>query len=151
MRTVVFPPFETRLAMPATPAPLIRLTIDVIITRPGRSQEIVLVRRRNPPHGWALPGGFVDYGETVEHAALREAREETGLAVTLARQFHVYSDPSRDPRGHTVAVVFLAEAAGEPVGGDDAAEARFFSADSLPEPLAFDHKAILEDFLTGRY
>ncbi|HET6373851.1 MAG TPA: NUDIX hydrolase [Candidatus Polarisedimenticolia bacterium] len=137
--------------MPAASTPLIRLTIDVIITRPGRSQEIVLVRRRNPPHGWALPGGFVDYGETVEHAALREAREETGLAVTLARQFHVYSDPSRDPRGHTVAVVFLAEAAGEPVGGDDAAEARFFSADSLPEPLAFDHKAILEDFLTGRY
>ncbi len=134
-----------------SPRPQPRLTADVIVTPVGSPRRVLLVRRAHPPHGWALPGGFVDYGESVEEAAVREAREETGLDVTLLRQFHVYSKMGRDPRGHTVTVVFLAQAAGDPVGGDDAAEARFFDADRLPEPIVFDHAAILEDFLSGRY
>ncbi len=128
-----------------------RLTADVIITPPGQPRRVVLIRRGNPPHGWALPGGFVDYGESLECAAKREALEETGLAVDIRRQFHVYSDPERDPRGHTVTVVFHGEAVGSPVGGDDAAEARFFDADDLPANIAFDHAGILSDFLRGRY
>ena len=124
-------------------------TVDLLIeTRPG---TVVLVRRRNPPHGWALPGGFVDYGETLETAAVREAKEETGLDVELLRQFHSYSDPARDPRQHTITTVFVARATGEPIGGDDAAEARAFALDALPEPLVFDHHAILEDWRHGRY
>lgn len=99
------------------------LTVDTLIETKG---GIVLIRRKNPPHGWALPGGFVDYGESVEHAARREALEETGLAVSLVRQFHTYSEPDRDPRHHTVSVVFIATATGHPVGADDAAEARIF-------------------------
>jgi len=122
--------------------------VDVIIECQG---GIVLVRRANPPHGWALPGGFVDLGETVEDAARREAREETGLEVELGRQFHVYSAPSRDPRGHTVSVVFLGRAHGTPVGADDAAEARVFRREELPDPIVFDHAAILEDYSRKRY
>jgi len=127
------------------------LTVDVVITPPGDPERVVLVRRRFPPEGWALPGGYVEWGETVEAAAEREAREETGLTVRLTRQFHVYSDPARDARGHHVTVVFLAEASGEPAGGDDAAEARFFDRSRLPAPIAFDHGAILDDVLEGRY
>ena len=128
-----------------------RLTADVIITRRGDPRCLLLVRRLNPPHGWALPGGFVNHGESVEQAAIREALEETGLSVNLERQFHVYSDPGRDPRGHTVTVVFVGQADGRPVGGDDAAEARFFDAGALPDDIAFDHAAILRDFLDKRY
>jgi 8-oxo-dGTP diphosphatase len=126
------------------------LTVDIIVEL-GVERRVVLVRRRNPPLGWALPGGFVDRGETVEEAARREALEETSLHVDLLRQFHVYSDPGRDPRGHTVSVVFIARAEGEPVGADDAAEAKAFARDALPEPLAFDHDQILEDYLNERY
>lgn len=125
------------------------LTVDVII-RLARGR-VVLVRRRNPPLGWALPGGFVDPGETVEAAAVREAREETGLEVTLERQFHVYSDPSRDPRGHTVSVVFVGRARGTPRGADDAAEAMAIDPEAPPRDLVFDHAAILADYVTGRY
>jgi 8-oxo-dGTP diphosphatase len=125
------------------PAP----TVDAIIEVPG---GIVLIRRRNPPPGWALPGGFVDYGETVAAAAVREAREETGLTVQLTELFHVYSDPTRDPRQHTIATVFIGTATGVPVGADDAAEARVFNAASLPAPLAFDHARILADYFTYR-
>jgi len=128
-----------------------RLTVDILIKMGGDPVRIVLIRRRNPPPGWAIPGGFVDWGETVEAAAVREAREETCLAVRLERQFHVYSDPSRDPRGHTVAVVFVASADGMPRGEDDAAEARVFGPGDLPEQIAFDHRAILDDFFRGRY
>jgi 8-oxo-dGTP diphosphatase len=127
-----------------------KLTVDLIIEL-GASRKVVLIRRKNPPHGWALPGGFVDEGETVEEAAKREAFEETSLHVELARQFHVYSDPKRDPRGHTVSVVFVAKAEGVPRGADDAKEARPFSRDDLPKELAFDHGVILEDYFTGRY
>ena len=123
-------------------------TVDIIIKY---MEGIVLIRRKNPPEGWALPGGFVDYGETLEDAAVREAREETGLDVRLVRQFHSYSDPHRDPRRHTISTVFLAEAAGQAVAGDDAAEIGVFSAVELPDNLAFDHRQILEDYITGRY
>jgi 8-oxo-dGTP diphosphatase len=122
-------------------------TVDIIITR---NDKIVLIKRKNPPHGWALPGGFVDYGESYETAAMREAREETGLDVNLVRQFHTYSDPDRDPRQHTASTVFIATSEGEPQGMDDAVEARFFSRDELP-PLVFDHARIVEDYFSGKY
>lgn len=127
------------------------LTVDIIIQMDGDPRRIVLIRRKNPPPGWAIPGGFVDRGETVEAAARREAKEETGLDVTLVRQFHVYSDPARDPRGHSVAVVFIATASGTPRGADDAEEARVFHAGELPEEIAFDHRAILADYFERRY
>ncbi len=132
---------------PAGPSP----TVDVVIALPG--DRVVLVRRKHPPPGWALPGGFVDVGETLEAAAVREAREETGLDVTLVDLLFVYSDPRRDPRRHTVSTVFLGRAVGEPVGADDADEARAFAWDALPSPIAFDHPEILRDarrlLLTG--
>ena len=124
-------------------------TVDILIETEPHS--VVLIRRRNPPHGWAIPGGFVDYGESLEQAAVREAREETRLDVTLVRQFHTYSDPNRDPRKHTISTVFVASACGEPEGADDALEARVFKLDSLPTPLVFDHAAILEDWIHERY
>lgn len=117
-------------------------TVDIIIeTESG----IVLIERKNPPHGWALPGGFVDYGESFEQAARREAAEETGLAVTLLLQFHTYSDPDRDPRQHTASTVYIASATGQPTAGDDAGRAAIFHRDNLP-PLAFDHTHILRDY-----
>ena len=122
-------------------------TVDLFIELPdGR---FVLIRRKNPPHGWALPGGFVDEGEPLARAAVREAREETGLDVDLVEQFFTYSDPRRDPRKHSISTVFLARAAGEPEGGDDAAEARAFREDEIPE-LVFDHREIVEDVLHYR-
>lgn len=123
------------------PAP----TVDIIIQING---GIVLIKRRYPPLGWALPGGFVDYGESLEHAAIREAKEETGLDICLIKQFHTYSDPSRDQRRHTISTVFIATANGHPEGGDDAAEARIFHRNTLP-PLAFDHAQILDDFFSA--
>ena len=118
-------------------------TVDVVIEVGGR---IVLVRRKNPPFGWALPGGFIDAGESAEAAAVREAEEETGLAVTLTALLGVYSDPARDPRFHTLSAVYVGTADGEPEGADDAAEARLFSGEGLPSPLAFDHGRILADY-----
>lgn len=122
------------------------LTVDCIIELPG--EQIVLVKRKNPPHGWALPGGFVDVGESLHDAAVREAKEETGLEVTLTEQFFAYSDPSRDPRRHTVSCVFIGTARGEPVGADDAAEARAFALNALPDDLCFDHGTVLSDYAT---
>jgi 8-oxo-dGTP diphosphatase len=132
-------PLVPALKNPRNPVP----TVDAIIEVPD---GIVLIRRLHPPPGWALPGGFVEYGETVAAAAVREAHEETGLHISLTELFNVYSDPKRDPRRHTIAVVFIATATGVPVGGDDAAEARVFTVDTLPTPLAFDHARILEDY-----
>lgn len=117
-------------------------TVDVVILR---GAGVVLVRRRNPPPGWALPGGFVDEGESLETAAGREAREETGLEVRLREQFFTYSEPRRDPRRHTITTVFLGDAEGEPQGADDALEARVWPLDELPAPLCFDHSRILAD------
>jgi ADP-ribose pyrophosphatase YjhB (NUDIX family) len=119
-------------------------TVDIIIeTEKG---EIVLINRKNPPHGWAIPGGFVDYGESLESAARREAKEETSLSIELLYQLGAYSDPARDPRHHTISVVFVASAEGTPRAGDDALEVGLFDQYNLPAPLAFDHDQILEDY-----
>ena len=126
------------------PAP----TVDIIIRY---KEGIILIKRKNPPEGWALPGGFVDYGETLESAAVREAKEETGLEIKLLRQFHTYSDPERDPRQHTISTVFIAEASGEAIAGDDAVESETFHKDRLPVKIVFDHKQILEDYFNRRY
>lgn len=130
--------------MPTPVTPL--LAVDIIIELSDRPERpVVLVERRYPPQGWALPGGFVDVGETLERAALREAREETGLQVRLRSLLGCYSNPERDSRGHTVSVVYVAEAAGEPRPGDDAGRVAAF--DPLkPPPLAFDHAVILADY-----
>jgi ADP-ribose pyrophosphatase YjhB (NUDIX family) len=117
-------------------------TVDIIIEV---GTEIVLIKRKNPPYGWALPGGFVDYGESYETAAAREAEEETGLAVKNLQQFRTYSDPNRDPRQHTASTIFIAQADQKPTAGDDAAEAELFTKTTLPD-LAFDHGKILSDY-----
>lgn len=118
-------------------------TADVII-RSGSG--VVLIRRKNPPIGWALPGGFIDYGETAEHAAVREAKEETSLDISELKLFGVYSEPSRDPRHHTITVVFSAVAQGTPRAADDAAEVGVFRENNIPSPLVFDHAVILADY-----
>lgn len=121
-------------------------TVDIIIET---GKGIVLIRRKNPPYGWALPGGFVDYGETLEQAAVREAREETSLDVELVSQFRAYSDPSRDPRHHTISVIFRARAvSGTPRAADDAIDAGIFDRNNLPDDLAFDHGKILQDYFS---
>jgi len=119
-------------------------TVDIIIELAGGG--VVLIERENPPYGWALPGGFVDYGESLETAAVREAEEETSLRVELIEQFYTYSDPRRDPRHHTITTVYVATAQGAPKGADDAKRAEVFVAGQLPEPLAFDHRRILTDY-----
>lgn len=132
---------------PKTPA----LTTDIIIELKDRADlPIVLIRRKNPPHGWALPGGFVDVGESLEHAAVREAEEETALRVSLKILLGCYSDPRRDPRSHTASAVYIAEAVGEPRAQDDAAGVAIFSPEALPSPLVFDHEQILRDYLIWR-
>ena len=118
-------------------------TVDVIVTT---KEGLVLVLRKNPPPGWALPGGFIEEGETAEAAAVREVEEETGLQVTLHGLLGVYSDPARDPRHHTLTIVYFGSAEGVPHGADDAADAHCFELDVLPSPLAFDHDQILEDY-----
>ncbi|MGD9505286.1 MAG: NUDIX domain-containing protein [Syntrophobacteraceae bacterium] len=120
------------------------LTVDIIIEM--GEQGVVLIKRKNPPHGWAIPGGFVDYGESLEAAASREAGEETGLELEELRQFRAYSDPDRDPRSHTVSVVFTARGRGIPKAADDAGDIGVFRPDALPQPLAFDHERILADY-----
>lgn len=121
-------------------------TVDIIIEI---EDKIVLIKRKNPPYGWALPGGFVDYGESFETAAAREALEETGLTVRNLTQFHTYSDPGRDPRQHTASTVFIAQAEGAPQAGDDAAGAELFAEGNLPE-LVFDHARILADYFVAK-
>jgi len=124
-------------------------TVDIIIEIP--SKGIVLIQRANPPLGWALPGGFVDYGESLEAAACREALEETGLKVELLGQLHTYSDPRRDPRQHSISTVFVARALGTPKAADDARSLEIFRVEDLPRELAFDHAAILADYLKVRH
>jgi 8-oxo-dGTP diphosphatase len=122
-------------------------TVDIIIElldQPHR--PIILIERKNPPYGWALPGGFIDYGETVETAAKREAMEEINLEVDLVEQFHVYSDPNRDPRQHTLSIVFIATAKGKPTALDDAKTVSIFPLWEIPSNLCFDHDKILRDY-----
>ena len=128
-------------SLPVTPL----LTVDIIIQY---QNGVVLIERMNPPAGWAIPGGFVDVGESVETAAIREAKEETSLDVKLIELFHVYSDPGRDPRFHTASVVFIAEGTGVLKGADDARKAAVFTANDLPAVIAFDHGKILQDYFT---
>ncbi len=128
---------------PRNPAPTVDLIIEMV-DRPHR--PIVLIERLNVPYGWALPGGFVDYGESVETAAVREAQEETSLAVRLIEQFYVYSDPARDERQHTLSIVFIATATGEAAAQDDAKSLEILNPWEMPEVLCFDHDKILQDY-----
>lgn len=128
---------------PETPA----ITVDIIIELHDRADKpIVLIERKHPPHGWAIPGGFVDVGETVSTAAIREALEETSLNVTLDCLLGCYSQPTRDSRGHTVSLVYVAHATGNPVADDDAATLALFAPGSIDVPLAFDHDRILQHY-----
>jgi len=123
-------------------------TVDIIIeiTREDGQRAIVLIERKNPPYGWAIPGGFVDYGESLEQAAVREAEEETSLHIRLKHQMHTYSEPDRDPRQHTISTVYIAEAEGTPVARDDAKNIGVFTEEEIDFPLAFDHRRILDDY-----
>jgi 8-oxo-dGTP diphosphatase len=135
------------MSRPITPL----VAVDAIIEltdRPGR--PIVLIKRRNPPYGWAIPGGFVDPGERVEAAAVREALEETTLQIRLRALLGLYSDPLRDPRGHTVTAVYVAEAQGVPRARDDALQLAILEPEGLPAPLAFDHALVLADYRRWR-
>lgn len=127
------------------------LAADIIIElvdRPGC--PIILIERRNPPYGWVIPGGFVDLGESLEQAAIREAAEETCTQVTLKTLLGIYSEPGRDPRFHTATAVFIAEACGNPKAADDAKCVRVVAIDDIPKNLAFDHDTIVSDYLTFR-
>jgi 8-oxo-dGTP diphosphatase len=130
------------------PVPTVDIIIEVMDGR--KTRGIVLVERKNPPSGWALPGGFVDYGETLEEAAVREAREETSLDIELIGQFHAYSDPARDPRLHTISTVFIARGKGEPKAADDARAAVVADPRDRGLRLAFDHRKILDDYLDSK-
>jgi ADP-ribose pyrophosphatase YjhB (NUDIX family) len=116
-------------------------TADVVVIQDGK---VLLIKRKNPPPGWALPGGFIDYGESAERAAARELAEETGLTATRLQLLGVYSEPHRDPRFHTLTVVYIGKVTGTVKAGDDAAEAQWFAVDSLPREIAFDHREIIE-------
>ncbi len=130
------------------PTPTVDIIIE-LIDKPDR--PIILIERLNPPHGWAIPGGFVDYGESLETAAIREAQEEIGLDVRLLEQFHVYSAPDRDPRQHTISIVFIATATGTPIAQDDAKSVGIFAPWEIPPALCFDHGQIVRDYLEYRY
>ena len=141
-KNLLCPQCDTTIETWRNPIP----TVDIIIRVDA---EIVLIKRSNPPYGWALPGGFVDYGESLETAAAREALEETGLTVNNLQQFRAYSEPMRDPRQHTISYVFTATANGKPEAGDDAAAVQLFPISKLPSPLCFDHEQILNDYVAS--
>ncbi|MBI4649994.1 NUDIX hydrolase [Candidatus Desantisbacteria bacterium] len=139
------PHCKTRIEKYVNPLP----TADVIIecVTPSKETGIILIERKNRPKGyWAIPGGFVEYGESLEDCAVRESKEETGLKVKLIAQFHTYSSPRRDPYHHTITTVFIAKAYGYPKAGDDAKDAKIFTAKNLPEKIAFDHRKILKQY-----
>lgn len=139
-KTIECPKCKNQIEVYQNPIP----TVDIIIEIESRG--IVLIKRKNPPYGWAIPGGFVDYGESLEEAAVREAKEETNLDVKLIKQFHTYSDPKRDPRHHSISTVFIAKAKGLPKAKDDAVEIGIFNEFNLPDEIAFDHLLILKDY-----
>jgi ADP-ribose pyrophosphatase YjhB (NUDIX family) len=139
-RTILCPKCQYEIEIYRNPIP----TVDIIIE--VESKGIILIKRKNPPYGWAIPGGFVDYGESLEEAALREAKEETDLDVERLRQFHTYSDPQRDPRHHSISTVYVAKGRGKPRAKDDAIEIGIFTESSLPDDIAFDHRSILKDY-----
>ena len=139
-RTIQCPSCNHEIELYQNPLP----TVDIIIEI--ETKGIVLIKRKNPPYGWALPGGFVDYGESLEEAAIREAKEETDLDVKLNKQLHTYSNPKRDPRHHSISTVYIAKAKGRPQARDDAIEIGIFNESNLPEEIAFDHRSILEDY-----
>ncbi|MCX6355021.1 MAG: NUDIX hydrolase [Candidatus Aureabacteria bacterium] len=127
-------------------------TVDILISREKDGKRaVILIRRKNPPHGWAIPGGFLEYGERAEDGAVREAKEETVLDVTLTGLLGVYSDPGRDSRFHTISTVYTAEAEGEPRADSDAAGIGIFTEDELPPDIAFDHREILKDYFDARH
>jgi ADP-ribose pyrophosphatase YjhB (NUDIX family) len=139
-KTIQCPKCKNEIEVYQNPIP----TVDIIIEI--KSKGIVLIKRKNPPYGWAIPGGFVDYGESLEEAAVREAKEETNLDVKLIKQFHTYSDPIRDPRHHSISTGYIAKAEGIPEAEDDAMEIGIFTESNLPEEIAFDHRSILKDY-----
>jgi ADP-ribose pyrophosphatase YjhB (NUDIX family) len=139
-RTIQCPKCQYEIEIYRNPIP----TVDIIIEI--ESKGIILIKRKNPPYGWAIPGGFVDYGESLEEAALREAKEETNLDVERLKQFHTYSDPQRDPRHHSISTVYVAKGRGKPRAKDDAIEIGIFTESSLPREIAFDHRLILKDY-----
>lgn len=143
-RTIQCPKCKNEIEVYKNPIP----TVDIIIEI--ESKGIVLIKRKNPPYGWALPGGFVDYGESLEEAAAREAKEETDLNVKLTGQFHTYSDPARDPRHHSISTVYIAKAKGTPQARDDAAGIGIFNDSTLPDAIAFDHRSILKDYFKSK-
>jgi ADP-ribose pyrophosphatase YjhB (NUDIX family) len=139
-KTIQCPKCQNEIEVFRNPIP----TVDIIIEI--ESKGIVLIKRKNPPYGWAIPGGFVDYGESLEEAALREAKEETNLDVELVRQLHTYSDPKRDQRHHSISTVYIAKGKGIPQAKDDALETGIFNESNLPDEIAFDHRSILKDY-----
>jgi ADP-ribose pyrophosphatase YjhB (NUDIX family) len=139
-KTIGCPKCKNRIEVYQNPIP----TVDIIIEIEPKG--IVLIKRKNPPYGWAIPGGFVDYGESLEKAAIREAKEETNLRVEIIKQFHTYSDSKRDPRHHSISTVYIAKAKGIPKAKDDALEIGIFNESNLPDEMAFDHRSILSDY-----
>jgi ADP-ribose pyrophosphatase YjhB (NUDIX family) len=139
-KTMECPTCRNKIEVYQNPIP----TVDIIIEI--ESMGVVLIKRKNPPYGWAIPGGFVDYGESLEEAATREAKEETNLDVKLIKQFHTYSDPKRDPRHHSISTVYIAKGKGILKAKDDAIEIGIFNETNLPEDIAFDHRSILKDY-----
>jgi 8-oxo-dGTP diphosphatase len=129
------------------PFPAVDIIIEMI-DRPER--PIILIERHNPPYGWAIPGGFMDYGEPAEETARREAMEEIGLEIRLVDLLQVYSDPARDQRHHTISMVYIATATGEPKAGDDAKDVKVINIWEIPKNLCFDHDLILHDYLQYR-
>jgi ADP-ribose pyrophosphatase YjhB (NUDIX family) len=144
-KTIQCPKCNSEIEFYKNPIP----TVDIIIEI--GSKGIVLIKRKNFPYGWAIPGGFVDYGESLEEAALREAKEETNLNVKLIRQFHTYSEPRRDPRHQSISTVYIAKGKKKPRAKDDAKEIGIFTESNLPDEIAFDHRSILSDYFKQIY
>ena len=143
-RTIQCPKCQTEIKVNKNPLTAVDIIIEIDL------KGIILIKRKNPPFGWAIPGGFVEYGESLEEASVREAKEETNLEVRLIKQFHTYSDPNRDKRFHCISTVYIAKAKGTPEAKDDAAEIGIFNESNLPQDLAFDHRIILRDYFKSK-